>query len=151
MSKPHRLFDNDLVRSLIGFRHSPRTDMAQKTINNVDFITLCMYAVGRLTCAELRCLAKARRGQSKVLDAYFGPHFGWTATDAASRQRYGGQFSSARHVKPWYRAVEHQKRLARAPMRPYSNDLTLACPPRALRAAGLGRAESLLHGVGGAL
>ena len=178
MSKPHRLFDNDLVRSLTGFRHSPRTDMAKKTINNVDFITLCMYAVGQLTSAELRCLAKAWRGQFKVLDAYFGPHFGWTATDVSGGKRYGGQFSSARHTKPWYRKTENVKRHRTlrdsrgdlregtadwviVPMQRYTNDLTvhglararhlLACPPRTLRPEGLGHVESLLCGVAGAL
>jgi hypothetical protein len=171
--RPHRLFGSHLVRALTGFRHAPRTDMARKTINNPDFIALVMYAVGPLTCHELQCLARAWRGHTHILDGYFGPHYGWTATARTGNKRYGGQFSSAQHLKLWYRATEHVARHRRGqraglatttsivPMQRYTNDLTdagmyrarklLQCPPRARRAGGLGRVESLMEGTDGAL
>lgn len=121
---------NHLVRALVGqFKHSPRTDMAKKQLNNKDFVALCMFAYGPMGSRELSELASAWRGDKKVLNAYFTPHFGHTATDRTGQRRYGGVFSNANESKLWYRANEHQDAVkvhgnTRVKMQPYANDLT---------------------------
>lgn len=134
---------NPMVRILSRFQHAPRTDVAKQRINNPDFIVLCLYALGPFGLKELRVLSgnwrKAWGGKPdfRVLDSYFTPHYGYTATDFTGGKRYGGRFSSApRRAFKWYRKVAHLRAGVEGPkMRRYQNGLTMA---------GVHRAEELV-------
>ena len=132
------------VQALCKFEHSPKTNMAKRQVNNKDFIALCIFALGPLSGPELRLLAGCWRGPTwghcaqapsindRVLDSYFIPHYGYTATDVTGAKRYGGPHSSAKHVKFWWRCQEHQNRdwngrgrsAPVIPMQVFRNDLT---------------------------
>lgn len=142
---------NPMVRILSRFQHAARTDVANKRINNPDYIILCLYALGPFGLKELRVLsgnwrkAWGDKPDFRVLDSYFTPHYGYTATTFTSNKRYGGRLSSAppRNFK-WYRKEEHRPRvnipgLVR-PMRRYQNALTMA---------GVTRAEELVFQLSG--
>lgn len=139
---------NQMVRLLSQFTHSPRTDIANRRINNPDFIVLCLYALGPFGLKELRVLsgnwrkAWGNKPDFRVLDSYFTPHYGHTAVDFTGSRRYKGRFSSApRRTFKWYRKVAHLRAGVEGPkMRRYQNALTMA---------GVDRAEELLFQLSG--
>lgn len=155
-----------MVRILQRFHNGQRTDVEKKTITNSDFIALCLYAFGPFGLKELRQLCGLWRGprlafgasaqpqlDDRVLDSYFTPHYGYTATDATGRVAYTGLAGRKnRKRRYWYRQVEHQARMSFPecvqhpphgcvqPMRRYRNALTLA---------GIARAEELVLALSG--
>ena len=139
--------DHPMIKILKRFRNGNRTDVAEGTMTNSDFIALCLHAFGPFGLRELRVLCGLWRGEGyeRTLDSYFTPHYGYTATDAMGRTTYTGQAGNRNRKRLlWYRQVEHQARESFPgfvqPMRRYKNALTLA---------GLRRAEDLIIELAG--
>lgn len=140
-----------MIKILKRFRNGQRTDVAKKTITNSDFIALCLYAFGPFGGPELRRLCGLWRGErpvycgkngdtyldDRVLDSYFTPHYGYTATDFTGRVAYTGLAGKRdRRRRYWYRQQEHRRAGEAGPrMQRYKNALTMA---------GVRRAEELV-------
>jgi hypothetical protein len=143
--------DHPMIKVLKRFRNGQRTDVAKGTMTNSDFIALCLYAFGPFGGPELRRLCGLWRGEryvccgapgekkldDRVLDSYFIPHYGYTATDFFGRKAYTGLAGKRdRKRRYWYRKVEHARAGVDGPrMRRYQNALTMA---------GILRAEELM-------
>ena len=147
--------DHPMVKVLTRMRNGQRTDVAKGTITNSDFIALCLYAFGPFGLRELRKACGLWRGEryayggaipekvldDRVLDSYFTPHYGYTATDATGRKAYTGLAGKRdRKRRYWYRKEEHRPAVrvhgrVREPARRYRNALTLQ---------GIARAEELV-------
>lgn len=65
---------------LLELKHSRSTDLSKGLINNYDMVTLLLANFGELGLKELCEFSIAWRG-SRVLEAYFGPHSGYTSAD----------------------------------------------------------------------
>jgi hypothetical protein len=134
--------DHPMIKVLKRFCNGQRTDVAKGIMTNSDFIALCLYAFGPFGGPELRRLCGLWRGASfeRVLDSYFTPHYGYTATDFTGRRAYTGMCGKKKpRRRYWYRKVEHAARVSFPgfvqPMRRYQNALTMA---------GVERAEQLM-------
>ncbi len=143
--------DHPMIKILKRFQNGQRTNVEKGTITNSDFIVLCLYAFGPFGGPELRRLCGLWKGmrpvycgnngdvrlEDRVLDSYFIPHYGYTATSFTSNRRYKGRFcSKPRRSYMWYRKVEHARAGTVGPrMQRYKNALTMA---------GLRRAEELV-------
>jgi hypothetical protein len=152
MERSHSILQNHFIQHIIGFEHSPVTDLRRSQVSNVDLIVLSMFVLGPLTRREIRTLAQAFRGDPEKLDMYFQPHWGHVGLNAAGTKRLTTESGTAVKAPKrvlWYRCKEHLTPRQRVEL--YGLSSARRLPPQLcaydLTVHGLVRAKSLVAGL----